>query len=125
MSVLLIIALIFSYIYFNNKIDEIQKNNSDQTSKLSSDHNQQIVNLNNEIQQLRSESAENSSLKASDSGSTDSKDKAIESLKNEIQGLLEKYTKDHANTLDSERKSQDLLANLRIMRSKGLPEIEL
>ncbi len=112
-SVLLIIALIFSYIYFNNKIDEIQKNNSDQTSKLSSDHNQQIVNLNNEIQQLRSESAENSSLKVSDSGSTDSKDKAIESLKNEIQGLLEKYTKDHANTLDSERKSQDLLANLR------------
>ena len=113
MSVLLIIALIFSYIYFNNKIDEIQKNNSDQTSKLSSDHNQQIVNLNNEIQQLRSESAENSSLKVSDSGSTDSKDKAIASLKNEIQGLLEKYTKDHANTLDSERKSQDLLANLR------------
>ena len=113
MSVLLIIALIFSYIYFNNKIDEIQKNNSDQTSKLSSDHNQQIVNLNNEIQQLRSESAENSSIKVSDSGSTDSKDKAIESLKNEIQGLLEKYTKDHANTLDSERKSQDLLANLR------------
>ena len=112
-SVLLIIALIFSYIYFNNKIDEIQKNNSDQTSKLSSDHNQQIVNLNNEIQQLRSESAENSSIKVSDSGSTDSKDKAIESLKNEIQGLLEKYTKDHANTLDSERKSQDLLANLR------------
>jgi len=147
-SVLLIIALIFSYIYFNNKIDEIQKNNSDQTSKLSSDHNQQIVNLNNEIQQLRSESAENSSikvsdsgstdskdkaiaslkneiqglleksaetssLKVSDSGSTDSKDKAIASLKNEIQGLLEKYTKDHANTLDSERKSQDLLANLR------------
>ena len=113
MSVLLIIALIFSYIYFNNKIDEIQKNNSDQTSKLSSDHNQQIVNLNNEIQQLRSESAENSSIKVSDSGSTDSKDKAIASLKNEIQGLLEKYTKDHANTLDSERKSQDLLANLR------------
>ena len=148
MSVLLIIALIFSYIFFNNKIDEIQKNNSDQTSKLSSDHNQQIVNLNNEIQQLRSESAENSSIKVSDSGSTDSKDKAIEilkneiqglleksaetsslkvsdsgstdskdkaiaSLKNEIQGLLEKYTKDHANTLDSERKSQDLLANLR------------
>ncbi|MDP6103042.1 MAG: hypothetical protein QF399_00090 [Gammaproteobacteria bacterium] len=112
-SVLLIIALIFSYIYFNNKIDEIQKNNSDQTSKLSSDHNQQIVNLNNEIQQLRSESAENSSIKVSDSGSTDSKDKAIASLKNEIQGLLEKYTKDHANTLDSERKSQDLLANLR------------
>ncbi len=58
-------------------------------------------------------SAETSSLKVSDSGSTDSKDKAIASLKNEIQGLLEKYTKDHANTLDSERKSQDLLANLR------------
>ena len=93
-SILLTIALISGYLYYDNKVEEIQEQHSSQTSKLLSDHSQQLANLNNSSSEL-----------------TDSRDEIIKNLKNEIQDLLATNSSQKSNT--ESVNSSDLLSNFK------------